>query len=118
VKINRLSPNYGIVFVTTASVTEAETIATVLVTEKLAACVKIIPIQSVYVWEGKINRDSEWQLLIKTDLDLFAAIECKIKELHSYTTPEIIAVPIVAGSPAYLSWLGDNVGEVDYNNPK
>jgi periplasmic divalent cation tolerance protein len=107
--MNRSSPNYGIVFISTASAMEAETIAIALVKEKLAACVKIIPLQSVYVWEGKINKDSEWQLLIKTDLSLFAAIEDRIKELHSYTTPEIIAVPIVAGSSAYLSWISNSL---------
>jgi periplasmic divalent cation tolerance protein len=108
--MDRSSPHYGIIFVTTSSHAEAEGIARGLVSLRLAACVKIIPLQSIYTWEGKTECSSEWQLLIKTDLNLFETIENKIKELHSYTTPEIIAVSIVAGSSAYLSWLSDSVG--------
>lgn len=96
---------YGIVLVTAGSQTEAEQLAEALIAAKLAACVSILPIRSIYTWKGEVCRDSEWQLLIKTDLALFAALEEKIRQIHSYETPEIIALPIAAGSEAYLNWL-------------
>ena len=97
--------NYGVVLVTAANLSEAETIATQLVEAKLAACVNFMPIESVYLWEGKVNRDREYQLIIKTDLSKFERLADKIKTLHSYEVPEIIAFPIVAGSQTYLGWL-------------
>jgi periplasmic divalent cation tolerance protein len=97
--------NYGIVLVTAGTQSEAEAIATSLVESQLAACVNILPIQSIYTWKGEINREQEWQLLIKTDLSLFSALEAKIRELHSYEVPEIIALPVLAGSQPYLNWI-------------
>ncbi len=93
---------------TAGSEEEAGAIASVLVEMKLAACVSIAPIQSVYRWQGNIERDREWQLTIKTDLALFPALETKIQELHSYEVPEILAIPIVAGSNAYLDWMSES----------
>lgn len=92
---------------TTASTkNNAEEIAESLVEQKLAACVQVIgPISSTYRWKGKIERADEWMCLIKTKKNLFKKIESAIKETHSYETPEIIAVPISAGSEAYLNWL-------------
>jgi periplasmic divalent cation tolerance protein len=107
--MSRSSRNYGIILVTTASSEEAENIAAILLAEKLAACTSILPIRSIYRWEGKINKDAEWQLSIKTDLALFATIEAKIKQIHSYTTPEIIALPIVAGLSDYLDWIDESI---------
>jgi periplasmic divalent cation tolerance protein len=107
--MSRSSRNYGIVLVTTASSEEAENIAAVLLAEKLAACVSILPIRSIYRWEGNIYKDAEWQLSIKTDLALFATIEMRIKQIHSYTTPEIIALSIIAGSSDYLDWIDENI---------
>ncbi|OWY65945.1 divalent-cation tolerance protein CutA [cyanobacterium TDX16] len=101
--------NYGVVFVTTGSQQEAEAIATSLVESKLAACINILPIQSVYMWKGEINKEQEWQLLIKTDLAQFSNLEAKIHELHSYEVPEIIVLPIVAGSQSYLNWISASV---------
>jgi periplasmic divalent cation tolerance protein len=95
--------NYGVVLVTAGSQQEAEAIATSLVKSQLAACVNIVPIQSVYTWKGEINQEQEWQLLIKTDLSQFTTLEAKIRELHSYEVPEIIALPILAGSEPYLN---------------
>ncbi|WP_347276440.1 divalent-cation tolerance protein CutA [Chroococcidiopsis sp [FACHB-1243]] len=83
--------------------------ATSLVASKLAACVNIFPIQSVYTWQGKINQEQEWQLLINTDLAQFSNLEAKIRELHSYEVPEIIALPILAGSQPYLNWISASV---------
>ncbi len=98
--------DYTVVLVTAGSQEEAENIATALVELRLAACVNILPIYcSVYIWEGKVNKDKEWQLIIKTKLSQFSALEAKIQELHSYDVPEIIATPIVDGSQAYLQWM-------------
>ncbi|WP_013320905.1 divalent-cation tolerance protein CutA [Gloeothece verrucosa] len=101
--------DYGIVLVTTSSPEEAKVIASALVESQLAACVTVIPVQSIYRWQGEINEDQEWQLIIKTRLELFRALSDKVIELHSYEVPEIIALPIVAGSQAYLNWIGENV---------
>lgn len=101
--------DYGVVLVTTSSKEEGEAIAASLVESKLAACVTLLPVQSIYTWQGKVNNDSEWQLMIKTRLDKFAELSAKIKSLHSYQVPEIIAIPIIAGSQSYLDWIGDNV---------
>ncbi len=84
----------------------ADKIAETLVTENLAACVNIVPqIESVYRWEGKICHDQELLLIVKTDLGCYLRLEAKVKELHTYTSPEIIALPITRGSVGYLSWV-------------
>ena len=97
--------DYGIVMVTTASQEEAEKIANVLVEVKLAACVSFSPINSIYTWQGKVNKDQDWQLFIKTDLTRFPTIEVKILELHSYEVTEIIALSILKGHQPYLQWI-------------
>jgi periplasmic divalent cation tolerance protein len=98
-----------VVLVTASSKTEAEAIASALIESKLAACVSCFPVDSLYIWQGKVNSDQEWQLLIKTNLRLFDDLSEKIQELHSYEVPEIIALPIIAGSQTYLNWLGKNI---------
>lgn len=107
------SQPYGVVLVTAASQAEAEAIAHALLRAKLAACISMMPIQSIYTWKDKIHQDQEWQLLIKTDLSLFAALEAKVHELHSYEVPEVIALPILAGSEQYLSWMGKQTERTD-----
>ncbi len=102
---------YGVVLVTTSAREEAEAIAQNLVESKLAACVSFMPINSIYTWQGKVNKDEEWQLLIKTDLSKFESLAARIKELHSYEVPEIIALPLVAGFAPYLAWISQQVGE-------
>ncbi|NJL22684.1 MAG: divalent-cation tolerance protein CutA [Leptolyngbyaceae cyanobacterium SM1_3_5] len=99
------SESLGIVLVTAASEREAESIAQSLIAAKLAACVSIWPVRSIYWWQGKLENSQEWQLLIKTDLAQFAQLEAQVRSLHSYEVPEIIALPIAAGSAAYLDWL-------------
>jgi periplasmic divalent cation tolerance protein len=99
--------SYGVVLVTVASESEGDAISTALLDAKLAACISMTQIKSIYRWQGKIENDTEWQLMIKTDLSQFSALEAKIKEMHSYDVPEIIALPIVAGSESYLSWIGE-----------
>lgn len=95
-----------VVLVTVGSREEGERIAEALVSEHLAACVNLIgPIQSIYRWDNQIQRDQELLLLIKTRRALFAGVEARVKALHSYQTPEVIALPITAGSEAYVEWL-------------
>lgn len=99
-------PEFIVVFVTVGSSAEGRAIAHALVEEGLAACVNCIPgIRSIYRWEGKIEESEEELLLIKTRAEIFSGLEKRIRELHSYSVPEIIAVPLVNGSDAYLSWL-------------
>lgn len=100
---------YGVVLVTAASQKEAEAIAIALVQSQLAACVSLVPIHSIYTWQGELHQEQEWQLLIKTDLAQFPTLETKIRELHSYEVPEIVALPLVAGSQPYLQWISDQV---------
>jgi periplasmic divalent cation tolerance protein len=78
---------------------------------KLAACVQITgPITSIYRWKGKVENVQEWLCMIKTREELFDKVETAIKKLHSYETPEIVAVPIVKGSKEYLTWIDDELG--------
>jgi periplasmic divalent cation tolerance protein len=89
---------------------DAERIAASLVSKHLAACVQVSgPIESTFRWKGQIEVSQEWICTIKTRRDLYQAVEAAIRELHSYDQPEIIALPIVAGSESYLTWLGDAV---------
>jgi periplasmic divalent cation tolerance protein len=91
---------------TAAGAAEAERIAEMLVVRKLAACVQMLPeMQSIYVWQGKVQRDREVLLLAKTTRANFDELEQEVRAIHSYETPEIIALPVVAGSEAYLKWL-------------
>jgi periplasmic divalent cation tolerance protein len=103
------SPQYGIVLVTASSQSEAETIAQTLVQDRLAACVNFMPIRSVYTWKGEVHHDEEWQLVIKTDLNQFEALEAKVRSIHSYEVPEVIALPLVNGSPPYLAWITEQL---------
>ena len=90
--------------------TAAERMATALVERRLAACVQILgPVQSVYRWQGQIERSEEWQLFIKTTESRYEAVEALICELHAYECPEIIAMPITDASMKYLRWINDAV---------
>lgn len=100
---------YGVILVTAASKSEAEMIARSLISAKLAACVTLHPVQSIYTWQHEIEQAEEWQLIIKSKLDRFADLAAKIGELHSYEVPEIIALPIVEGSHSYLQWISQQV---------
>ena len=101
-----------LVLVTASSKDEAAHIAEALVAERLAACVNIVgSIESVYRWEGKIVRDAEALMVIKTTDQRYGDLERRVKELHSYSTPEVIAMKIARGSAEYLAWLGESVSE-------
>lgn len=100
--------DYCLVMVTVSSKAEGKKIAMTLLSEKLAACINMSAIDSFYTWSEKINHDQEWQLLIKTCLNLFDQLASQIKLIHSYDVPEIIALPIIAGSLPYLNWISKN----------
>ena len=96
-----------VVLSTAGTAKEAQNLARALVEARLAACVNIVPqIRSIYRWQGAIHDDAEFLLIIKTTRDLFPQVQLTITELHSYTVPESIALPIVDGSAAYLEWIG------------
>ena len=95
--------------VTTPNNDEAARIAGALVSERLAACVNIVPgIDSVYRWEGQVARDREVLMIIKTTDERYAELERRVKDLHSYGTPELLALRIERGSEQYLSWLRES----------
>lgn len=97
------------VLVTAANENQAKAIAIRLVEAKLAACVSLIaPILSIYRWDKKICNEPETLLLVKTRRHLFKAVEAMVKRLHSYENPEVVALPMVAGSREYLKWLRDS----------
>jgi periplasmic divalent cation tolerance protein len=84
----------------------AEKLADALVAKRLAACVNILaPCRSVYRWQGAVQHDEEHPVLIKTTREAYAALEAQIRALHPYELPEIVAVPIERGLPAYLDWV-------------
>lgn len=90
----------------------AERLATALVEARLVACAQAAPIRSVYRWNGAVHRESECLLILKTRADRYAAVEARIRALHPYELPEIIAVPVLEGSSAYLSWLDAESSDV------
>ena len=98
-----------IIYVTCASLKEANRISGILLDKKLVACVSLIKgVTSRYWWKGKIDKSSEVILIMKSRKSLFKNIVTEIKEHHSYEVPEIIAVPIIAGNPDYLKWIKDS----------
>lgn len=100
-----------VVFITAPSEDLAVTIARALVETRLAACANLIKgVRSIYKWQDKIEDDAEVLMIIKTRRELFDPLRAKVKELHSYEVPEIIALPIIAGSDDYLKWLRDSTG--------
>ncbi len=102
-----------VVLVTAGNGEEAEMIASSLVGEKLAACVQLVgPVRSIYRWQDEVHDEEEWLLLIKSNAALFESIEAWVRALHSYDTPEIIALPVTAGSQPYLEWLQRSVRTV------
>ena len=91
---------------TAASVEEATKIADTLVESKLAACVQVLPeMHSIYLWKGEVERAREVLVIAKTTMAKFEGLQSQLRAIHSYETPEIIALPIVAGSEDYLKWL-------------
>lgn len=99
------------VLTTVGSKEEAARIGGALLEQRLAACVQTIgPITSRYHWQGKLAEASEWQCLVKTEAGLYPQVEAAIRAAHSYEQPEILAIPVLAGSSGYLGWISANVG--------
>jgi periplasmic divalent cation tolerance protein len=94
------------VFTTVEKSEDAERIASAVVHARVAACAQIVgPIRSIYWWKAKVEEAGEWLCVMKTRKDLFSALEKEIKKVHPYDVPEIIALPIIAGSTSYLQWI-------------
>ncbi len=100
-----MNPTYCMILTTTSSKAEADQLAALLVGEKLAACVQAMQISSTYTWQDDLVSEREWLLLIKTRAALYQRVEDTVREHHSYETPEIICVPVIAGFAPYLSWI-------------
>ena len=101
---------YIIVFITVPNFDVGEKIGSTLVEEKLAACVNITSqIKSLYFWKGNVENDSEYLLIIKTRKDKFENLEKRVKEIHPYEVPEIVAIPIILGSKDYLDWIDETL---------
>jgi periplasmic divalent cation tolerance protein len=104
-----MSPRPLVVLVTAPSAEGAARIGRVLVEERLAACVNVLPgVTSIFFWEGKLEESPEALMLIKTDPQRYEALERRVLELHPYSVPEVLALPVEAGSPAYLSWVSES----------
>ena len=102
-----------VVMMTAGNSEEAVRLGTMLVESQLAACVQILPeMQSVYRWQGNIERQSEVLLIAKTTKSRFVELEREVRALHSYETPEIVALPVTAISAPYFEWLSANVSSV------
>jgi periplasmic divalent cation tolerance protein len=103
---------FRLLYITTAKVEEARRIGKALVDARLAACANIVPgLESIYRWQGAVVEDKEILLILKTRAELVENAIAKVKELHSYTCPCIVALPILTGNPAYLDWLGAETKE-------
>jgi len=100
------------VVTTTENKDDALKIAHLLVERRLAACVQVVgPVTSVFRWKGVVEQAQEWQCWGKTTTSRYASVEAAIREHHPYDEPEILAMPVVAGSASYLTWLAEEVGE-------
>lgn len=105
-----MGPEFVVVLTTCADMEQARRIAEALVNEHLAACVNLLPaVESIYQWEGKVERANEVLLLIKSTRDRFGELRQRTVQLHSYDTPEIICLPIEDGLEKYLMWMLDSV---------
>lgn len=100
--------DFGVITTTVAQKDDAERLANLLLSERLAACVQITAINSRYVWKGETNHEPELMLLIKTRSALFEKVMARIAEEHPYETPELVATPFTAGLPAYFDWIAEN----------
>src|ERR1039458_4291618 len=103
-----------VVFSACANQEDAEKLARLLVEQRLAACVNVVPgIRSYYRWKGAVEAGSECLLIVKSSRDLFAALAAALEKAHSYEVPEAIAIPIVDGAANYLNWLDANLRSGD-----
>jgi len=109
----RLVTDACVVLVTCATEEAAAALAGTLVEERLAACGNIMSgVRSIYRWQGAVQQDSEVLLLLKTMAARVPALSARIRELHSYDLPEVLALPILGGLPAYLAWIEESTQEL------
>jgi periplasmic divalent cation tolerance protein len=109
-----MSEETVVAMVTAPTMEEAAQLGRMLVEERLAACANLVPgLRSIYRWQDAVQDDAEVLLLIKTTANVFDRLAQRIQELHSYDIPEVLALPVVAGLPAYLQWLTAQVGPED-----
>ncbi len=101
-------PTHTVIITTCENKEQARNLARGLVENKLAACIQLIPIESIYRWEGKLTETEEILLLVKTKSNLFSEIEKYITSHHTYSTPEILSLPIEKGFEKYLNWIDEN----------
>jgi periplasmic divalent cation tolerance protein len=101
-----MSSEFCVVMTTTPNQQEANNLAQKLVEQQLAACVQMMPVNSVYTWEGAMQQETEVLLLIKTATQRYGGVEAFLLANHSYSVPEIIQLPIEQGSATYFQWLG------------
>lgn len=107
-----MSSDARIVLTTAANAEEARTLGRALVEEKLAACATVMPqVESIYHWQGEVERAAEALVLLKTAVQKVEALRNRLHELHAYETPEFLVVEVEQGSAAYLEWLRRSVGE-------
>lgn len=103
-----MASDFVIVLTTFPAEGDVEQLAATLVEERLAACVNVFPVRSIYAWQGAVERADERQLVIKTAAARVGDLEARLRALHPYEVPEFLVLPIQAGSDTYLSWLSDN----------
>lgn len=100
-----------VVLVTAPDAETGAALGRALVAERLVACVNLVPgVRSIYRWEGRVEEDGEVLLVIKTRADRLAALRERVVALHPYDVPEVVALPVVGGSPAYLDWVREEAG--------
>jgi periplasmic divalent cation tolerance protein len=100
---------FVVIFITASNEKEAKNISDTLVQERLAACTNLTPVRSTFFWSGKIEHENEFLLIVKTRKERVDDIITRVKELHSYSVPEIIALPIDGGNQDYLRWIEETV---------
>ena len=99
-----------VVMVTVSNVRECKRIARHLLEQRLIACANLVPlVRSLYHWQGKIADEKECLMLLKSSRELFPALRAEVEKLHSYSVPEVIALPIIDGAPNYLNWIAESV---------
>lgn len=107
-----------IVLTTAATIEDARVLSRALVEEQLAACATVIPaVESIYRWKGNIESSSETMLLLKTGIDQLAALETRLRQLHSYEVPEFLVLRVEAGSRGYLDWMLESLASVGKGHP-
>jgi periplasmic divalent cation tolerance protein len=106
-----------VIFITTGTDKEAHRIANMLLNQRKAACVNIVPeVTSIFWWQDKLDSAQESLLMVKTRISLLNEIVSMVRKIHSYDVPEVIALPIIGGNPDYLEWIGKEIRQSEPNS--